>query len=274
MKKKLHPFSFIFTLIIFLTSCQEKIKNRAKKFEEKDLDGIYLARLAPINPGISKYLNGSLTLRKNQKHLIASVRFSQGPHNGIHEQSLYYGKRCPRIEDDMNGDQLIDSRELETIIREKLIPLDDDLSSQRMGSGIFPKSDEYGSYQWTRNTLFELLIKDLKDEDLNLKDNLVKLNQRDEFNFEHLIVIISGISLDTYLPETASNKNDPNGNLTFPVACGVIRKISKSPGILDKDSSQVDETNENPTDDGFDFPELEDEDDINYGDVNESLLDL
>lgn len=268
-KNTLHLY--IYALLVLQMSCHGEMRNRTKKVESRNLDGIYLAKLKPINPAFSKYLNGSLTLHKNQKHLFAAIRFSQGPQNSIHEQSLYYGKRCPNNYDDLNGDQFIDSSEIENLAHEKLIPLDDDLSSQRMGSGIFPKSDEYGSYEWTRSTLFELLLKDLKDEDLNLKDNLVKLNRGLEFNFEHLIVIIRGVSLETPLPETSSDKRDLNGHFSFPVACGVMRKISQSPGTIDKDLSQVDERNEIPSDDGFEFPNLETQDNINYGDVNEAL---
>ncbi len=271
MKNKIHVLIFISSLLIFLTSCQDDVKKRTSKFYKSDLDGIYLAKLVPLNPEISKYLNGSLTLFKNQKQLIASVRLSQGPQNSIHEQSIYYGKRCPNKKDDTNGDRFIDSKEIEEVINEKLIPLDDDLSSQRMGSGIFPKSDEYGSYQWSRNTLYDLLMKDLKDEDLNLKDHLVKLNPKEEFKLEHLIVIIRGVPLNINIPETALDKNDPDGNLNFPVACGVINKISKSPGVIDKDRSYVDESIEIPDEDGFDFPEREDEEDGNYGDIKNEM---
>jgi len=273
MKKILILLSF--SILILNSSCQKKQNSRFESFKEintYELKGVYQGRLKSLNPEISKYLNGSLNILIENNHFHANIRFSQGPNDSIHEQSLYEGERCPEKNDDLNGDNFIDLYEASKVIKGKLIPLDDDLSSQRMGSGIYPKSDTYGSYLWGRNVLLEDLISDLKDDDLNPFDDLIKLDKNEIFQLENLIIIIQGISKDIELPDTVFNGTNHNQHDTLPIACGIIKRISKTPGVIDNDfGSRGIPGNEAPNEDGAEFPEANENEGEDYGDLTSNL---
>jgi len=269
------PKLLILSFFIFFASCQKKESNHLQSFEVKnslDLNGIYQAKLKTLNPEISKYLNGSLTILIEKDLFHANIRFSQGPIDSLHEQAIYKGDRCPEKGDDLNGDGLIDLEEASKVFKGKLVPLDDDLSSQRMGSGIYPKSDHYGSYLWGRKVLLEELINDLKDEDLNPHDDLIKLDLDDVFQLENLLIIVKGIHKEIELPDTVASIRNQDMHDTFPIACGMIKRISKVPGIIDHDNgSRVNPNTDEPNEDGADFPESDYNEGEDYGNLTRNL---
>jgi hypothetical protein len=265
----------ILSFFIFLGSCQKKEISKLKSYEVKsplDLKGIYQAKLRTINPDISKYLNGSLSILIENNLFHANIRFSQGPIDSLHEQAIYKGERCPEKGDDLNGDGLIDLEEASKVFKGKIVPLDDDLSSQRMGSGIYPKSDQYGSYLWGRKVLLEELINDLKDEDLNPHDDLIKLDLDDVFQLENLLIIVKGIHKEIELPDTVASIRNQDMHDTFPIACGIIKRITKTPGIIDHDIGSRDNPGiEEPYEDGADFSESDHNEGEDYGDLTRNL---
>lgn len=277
MKKiSLLKICFIFIFLLFNGCKQKKIIKNQSQISYFNKNTIYQAKLRSINPMITKFLNGSLTLLKEEEVLNADIRFSQGPVNTIAKQALFLSTRCPSSIDDTNHDGYLDQFEIEHILRREIIPLDDDLSSQRMGSGIYPKSDNFGSYQWSRQVHFEDLLNDLLESDLNPKDHLIKIANASQLNLTKMTVIIFGIAEDTQLPETVQSKSISRLFELFPVACGEIKKIFEKPGTIDYDvgSTISDEIN-SPPPDNFEFPKNENGN--NYGDSsnfkNEFLLD-
>jgi hypothetical protein len=141
-----------------------------------------------------------------------------------------------------------------------------------MGSGIYPKSDHYGSYLWGRKVLLEELINDLKDEDLNPHDDLIKLDLDDVFQLENLLIIVKGIHKEIELPDTVASIRNQDMHDTFPIACGMIKRISKVPGIIDHDNgSRVNPNTDEPNEDGADFPESDYNEGEDYGNLTRNL---
>ncbi|WP_408095939.1 hypothetical protein ACJVC5_12925 [Peredibacter sp. HCB2-198] len=206
---------------------------------ESEMMGTYQALLKPVNPTLAKDLNGSLTIVRERNEFIADVRFSAGPSSILHVQNIHVGKRCPTIEDDLNRDGYIDAVEGAEVYKEIIVPLDEDLNSQRMGWGTFPVADEYGYYFYSQVANFEKLMSDLKDEDINLQDDFAKLAPTETLQLTGNVVIITGVSKDIPLPETVA----PRGRLTnfqaIPVACGVIQKLTSVPGRIDNDQTGI-----------------------------------
>jgi hypothetical protein len=239
-----------------------------------EMHGIYQALLSPVNKKVSGHLNGALTIAREQDDFVANIRFSGGPTSSIHPQNIHVGTRCPNDSDDLNGDGHIDAIEGAKVYQEIIIPLDDDLSSQWMGLGTFPMSDEYGYYLWSRSTSFEKMINDLKEKDINTTDELVKLNHNKALNLVGNVVVITGVPETTELPETVKGKGRMLKHQALPVACGIIKKLLHSPGRIDNDSTGIPvpegETigGSSGADDGaiFDSPEINSE---NYGEEYE-----
>lgn len=206
---------------------------------EIEMIGVYQAKLRPVNKKFGEHLNGSLTLVREKDEFIADVRFSAGPVSTLHSQSIHLGERCPDERDDLNFDGYIDAEEGAQVYKEILIPLDDDLSSQRIGLGIFPVTDEYGFYFWSRTVSFEKLLSDLHEEDINPTDDIVKLAGNKSFNAKGMVVIIRGVPSTEVLPETVLGRGRQGPHEAIPVACGVISKLTKTPGVIDNDQTGI-----------------------------------
>lgn len=206
---------------------------------EAEFYGVYQGLLAPINKEVSGHLNGTLALAREKDELTATVRLSGGPKSVLHSQSIHVGTRCPDLSDDLNGDGFIDGEEGALVYQGILIPLDDDLNSQRMGLGTFPVSDEYGYYLWSRTVEFAKLMSDLKEEDINELDDYVKLNPEQKVNLTNMVVVIKGVPETTALPPTVAGRGRQTPHQALPIACGVIRKLTVVPGKIDRDETDI-----------------------------------
>ncbi len=207
--------------------------------ETVEEEGIFQALLKPVNKAIGQHLNGALTLVKENNEFIADVRLSAGPASVLHTQHLHIGSRCPDSKDDINGDGFIDGFEGAEVYKEVLIPLDDDLSSQRMGGGIYPASDEFGFYYYSKATNFQKMMDDLWEEDINLTDEYVKLRLNEKLTLKNKVVVILGIPASTLLPDTVSGYGRLTPHQALPIACGVVQKLTQVPGVIDSDSTDI-----------------------------------
>lgn len=231
--------------IVMLMGCSkggsgsEKNVISEKENLESDMKGIHMAVLTPVNKNIPSRINGSLTILKEKEDFVADVRLAGAPGSVIHSQNIHLGSRCPDERDDVNGDGYIDAQEGAKVYREVLIPLDDDLTSQWMGLGTFPVSDEFGYYFWSRTAPYEKLLKDLRDLDINPADDFAKMNTSKAFNLSGNVVVITGVPEAIPLPESVSDRGRLTKHLALPIACGVIRKLESTPGIIDTDHTGI-----------------------------------
>lgn len=229
---------------------------------ESEITGIYQAILQPVNRKVvAPYMNGSLTLVRDKDEFIADVRLSGGPVSVLQNQNIHIGERCPDESDDLNGDGYIDAEEGFAVYKEILVPLDDDLNSQRIGLGIFPVTDSFGQYFWSRVVSFEKMMSDLYEEDINPDDEYVKLNRGESFLKRARVVVITGVPSTQKLPDTVAGRGRHTPHSGLPVACGVIRKLTFVPGEVDRDYTGIPVPQDGETvggsggyDDGTDFP--------------------
>lgn len=227
---------------------------------ETELSGTYQAIFTPVNKEVSGHINGSLTIVREKDDVIMDVRFSNGPASSIHSQNIHVGNRCPNEADDLNQDGYIDAEELNNVVKEILIPLDDDISAQWLGLGTFPMSDEWGYYFWSRATKFEKMMADLRDDDINHTDDYVKIGADKALTMIDRVVVIRGVHESTPLPETVMGRGRLLPRQGLPVACAVIKRIGATPGVLDTDRTNIPvptgETvgGSSGVDDGADFP--------------------
>lgn len=234
------------TSLVLAASCSKSGGGGSKAVEkntteplETELNGAYQAILAPLNKDVSGHLNGSLTLVREKDEMVIDVRLANGPASVLHSQSIHIGSRCPSEVDDLNGDGLIDGEEATNAYQEIIVPLDDDISSQRMGLGIFPVTDQYGNYFWSRSVSYEKFMNDLREEDINLTDDYVKLSENKSLSMVGKIVIIKGVPDTTNLPDTVSGRGRENKFQALPIACGVIKRLGPVPGKIDNDFTGI-----------------------------------
>lgn len=243
---------------------QEPLRNDKSKrnVSKKSSGGIFLAKLVPINTSLTKNLNGAITIVKDQLHFIADVRLSFGPISSLHLQSLRMGTRCPGNDDDINRDGYIDEIEGLNAYGKILIPFDDDLSSQRMGGGIYPVSDEFGHYIWSRHTDIEKILSDLQEPDLNPEDDIIKLVNKN-LDIDGKVVLIQGVHQSEKIPDTLDHGPRLKKHVSLPIACGILKKITNTPGVeLDDDQGVAIPDNweadhDSRPDDGAIFPDVD-----------------
>ncbi|HXH30653.1 MAG TPA: hypothetical protein VNJ01_07555 [Bacteriovoracaceae bacterium] len=249
--KTISPSLYFLIMCVLLVSCGKSgggsksgaIRNPITEDKpsapvEFEMSGAYLAELKPLNVLKAGTSQGAFTFARWGNEIVGDVRLSGGHPSILHAQSVHIGTACPTEADDLNKDGVIDFKEGTKVFGKILIPLDGDLSSQRMDSGIFPLADEYGSYLYSETAIFEQFITDLKEEDLNPEDNLVNLFKDEKFNLVGKVVVILGVAETTELPVTVGSDERLANFQTLPVACGIITKVEKTPGEVDDDVTE------------------------------------
>jgi len=283
MEKKMRTFRqclFFYVFPIFLiSSCllvtekKDKTKNQvAVARVEFNEDGLYLAKFSTLNPQINGTIPGSLTFSLNGDRLLTFIRIFAGKPSTWHQQGVYHGMRCPNLEDDLNLDGFIDIEEAMNVTGKMIIPIDGNLDSQDAGANFYPISDNSGYYQYERLASLKRIQKDLKDEDLDQTDHIVKLNPSEELILSGRVVLILGVSEDTLLPETIVGLGKRKPYQVFPITCGIIQKLSTTPGtpngeVIPGPVAEVEEGQDHP-DNTYDdlwphpipIPEEEDDD--------------
>jgi hypothetical protein len=190
-------------------------------------EDIFLAQFKTLNPQVNGTLSGSTSFWIKDDRLVTYSRLFAGAPKTWHMQNVYLGKRCPGTSDDLNLDGYLDVVESALVVGNIIVPLDGDISSQMAGLNIYPVADDFGGYFYEKDTKYSLFTNDLKDTDPVPGDNIVKLGRNDKFSFEGKVVMVQGTSTEIEVPATVSSYGEIPVFKTLPIACGVIKKISR-----------------------------------------------
>ena len=198
-----------------------------------NIQGSYLAIFETLNGQVNGTLPGSATVLRKDDKIYFYLRLFAGMPKAWHPQGIYTGNRCPKIEDDENGDGFIDIQEAFKVIGKVIVPLDADPGSQNGGKNFYPLGDLSGSYHYERIVNFQRFFKDLKEEDKIPDDNIAKLGPDEGLAIEGQVIMIQGVSEETTLPETVASEGRRSAFQTLPIACGVFKKNDVIPGVPD-----------------------------------------
>jgi hypothetical protein len=193
-------------------------------------ESLYLAKFVTLNSHINGTIPGSATVQRQGDKFYAYVKLVGSVPNGLHQQYIHEGSRCPTAFDDLNQDGLLDRTEAQNVLGRILIPLDANISSHKAGNNIFPVADETGTYFYERGTSFKKLSNDLKQNDMHLQP---------------------GLDIDGKTVLLLGSPGDPD----LPVVCGVFKRVTHVPQEPDYDTvpgpvgepeNLPDNTNETP----------------------------
>lgn len=123
----------------------------------------------------------------------------------VHKQFIHISVRCPTIQDDTNGDGIVDPVEVEQAIGPRVLALDTNVESAEQES--FPSGRSY-TY--------------------NQSIPLGQLRQSVPPG-QDFVVMIHGASENTALPATYTTTTNDPAHLTVPIAC----KVFNAPVIID-----------------------------------------
>lgn len=236
--------------LLFIVSCVSDTSTNAKNPDESGINqnevvladgsnvqGIYAGELLPLNFNLHFKTVGLAGVQRDGDMFSAFVKINNGPKSIKHRQAIYTGRRCPNLNDDVNKDAYIDMKEAMVAIGKISIPLDADLDSQYGGMGEFPFGGETGKYFYQKSASFDRLFSDLKSEDTNPQDNIIKIPEEDGLTLPGRVLIIQGISENVLLPETIAVEEGESPHESLPLACVVLWKVAEMPEGLKPESN-------------------------------------
>jgi hypothetical protein len=214
------------------------------KFEDQNLQtaswpadgsnirGSYEADFITLNTNINGFITTKADIVKVNDHFQVAVKLLRGPPKVWHKQDIRIGVRCPTEKDDTNKDGFIDIVEGDRVWGKVVLPLDDDLEGQDAGEGSYPISDDEGSYEYKRFAGFDLLFNDLKGTS-DPSAPIMKLTENMGLGIEGNVIVILGTDPSIPLPASVATLADLDRPKSFPLVCGLIRKVSDQGGEVD-----------------------------------------
>lgn len=200
-----------------------------------NIQGRYLAKFTTLNSQAVGTIPGSAQFMREEGRITAFVRLFAGSPSIAHFQNVHIGTRCPTISDDLNGDGYIDIEEAHKVVGPVIVPLDWDLGSQLGANRSWPRAFPNGSYEYTKETSFDLFWKDLKSTDRNTDDNIVKLAPDEGLSITGKVVMIQGVDENKVLPPSVAGYGRWRNYQTLPIACGIYLPYTDDPGVIIED---------------------------------------
>jgi hypothetical protein len=215
----------IFSFLVIMTSCGKDSGGGSSNFLQAETvpltDGTYHTALRPLNPKSAGYLPyGTSTIRVNGDEMSASVTLDDAT-NVEHEQNIHMGSRCPEASDDKNGDGFVDYEEAMAVVGPVILPLDNDIQTQKSGEGNYPTGR---SVTYSRKASVDRLTTDLWQADEDESDNIMKLNSGASFGVVGRVVLVHGVS-NKSLPASVKSKPNQTPGYSLPIVCGMIQQI-------------------------------------------------
>lgn len=216
------PLSNVFLLLLLVacggSSSDSNDSSGASlvELEQAMKEGEYVAFLRTVNSSLNGYIpygRAEFSLKEDELKVVTYLDDDQ---RVMHMQRIHSGRRCPTLEDDLNGDGLIDIVEAEKALGEVILPLDNDLSSRAAGEGKYPIGS---AFTYIRSAKWSSILEDLKK---SYKEGYMVL-QGEHLNLENKVVLIHGTSATTLVPTTLETKDDLEPHISVPIACGIIK---------------------------------------------------
>lgn len=232
--------SFPVILILFLiVACGKPDASKKVGSEEilkidgSNIQGVYQTPLYALNMNTTLRSIGSAGIYRSYDSLKAFVKVYLGDRGVIHRQAIHLGLRCPDLGDDINGDGYVDLREAHFVLGNTIIPLDGDLGSQSEGSRWYPQGNGIaGGYFYEQTASFGRLFEDLRDVDPNSLDTIEKIPYDQGLSLHQKVVLILGISSNTWLPDSIDTMSGLTRHASLPIACGVLSRSDRFPSEL------------------------------------------
>lgn len=193
--------------------------------QELGITGRYIAKFKSLNSSVAGITTGEAKIQVIGDQITVAVDVKDSPANTVHTQMIYAANECPTEAHDTNSDGFIDPVEASKVLGKVLIPLDSDLNTQLDGIQEFPSSNFLGNYSYYKEGILSSLIADLQAPDQDDKDELGKLDTKEELKLEGKVIVIQGVASDTYLPGSVRTFEGASDRATLSIACGQITRV-------------------------------------------------
>lgn len=217
-------------LSFLLTACggdKKSGKNHPSVVEaqEEGDPGVYRVVLSPVNSTVAGEVSGTMEVRIEGDEFVVEGTVAGAPAGVKHLQSIMSGVSCPDLNDDINGDGIVDVQEGRKRYGQILIPLDSNLSEQIAGMDYGPIANGSGAYVYRRSTTLSMLLSDLHAPDPDIRDAIAKIRSGDDLKLAGRVILIHGVSPSAELPVTVESVADLKVHESLPIACGKLVRI-------------------------------------------------
>lgn len=181
----------------------------------------YEAELMPINSEINEGdATGEATFTVSGDELTISLTVN-GVSPDIQHLQHFHGfpdsddaAMCPTMDDDTNGDGVVDILETAPAAGTTMVPFTDDPVSMEVFGATYPTADAEGSYTYEHTVSLS-----------ELESAMGEQFPGQELNLENRVVFIHTVPETAELPDTVESKGGAPAYETVPVACGEIRLV-------------------------------------------------
>lgn len=211
---------------------EAEIEAQRAAADGSNIQGRYIAKFTTLNSHVVGTIPGSAQFMREDGRISAFVRLFAGSPSIAHFQNVHMGNRCPTMSDDTNGDGYLDIQEALKVVGPVVVPLDWDIGSQLSANRSWPRAFPNGSYEYTKVTSFDRFWDDLKSEDRNTNDNIVKLAADEGLAITGKVVMIQGVEEIKNLPDSVAGYDRWKNFQTLPIVCGIYRPYTEDPGVI------------------------------------------
>ncbi len=182
----------------------------------------YRADLQPMNATLAGHeTTGETKFVIHGDKLTITVDVKNAPPNIIHWQHFHGFKggvaaSCATQAADVNGDGIVDLIETEPASGTTMVPFDDSPAAMDVAHGVYPKASAKGDYKYRKVVSLKALTA-----------AFAKAFDGQALDLDKRVVIIHGVSADTKLPSTVQSLGPIPAQVTLPIACGRIVRVSR-----------------------------------------------
>ena len=182
---------------------------------------VYTAHLHAMNAGIAKTsAAGEARFTVDGDKLTIDIKVRGAPPDTVHWQHFHgfvdgQQATCPGANADANHDGIVDLIETEKASGTTMVPFITDPASMDVAHGTYPKADAQGDYTYRETVSLKTLDAAFDKAFPGGKLDLAKR-----------VVYIHGVPSDTRLPASVQSLGPIPAQVTLPIACGRIERVS------------------------------------------------
>ncbi len=183
-------------------------------------DGVlreFRADLQPINEQVTGMATtGTVVLKVGRDSIYIEVEAENAPPAMMHLMHYHgfpevRGSICASMDQDLNGDGIVDLIETQPVSGQTLVPFHADPASLDIQVHSYPVADSTGTLSYRQTIARDALAEALRKE-MNIESP----------EFGQRTVYLHGVDADLPLPETVQSLPGVDPHITLPIACGKL----------------------------------------------------
>jgi len=190
--------------------------------QAQNADATYRAELAPLNSRVTgSDAAGEAVLTISGDQLTIHIEVTGVPPGIAHLQHFHgfpdadQASRCPTLEDDANGDGVIDIVETEPAAGTTMVPFHSDPVNMAVVDATYPVADADGAYTYDVTVSLSAL-----------EDAFEAQFPGQHLDLDRRVIFVHTVPDSTELAATVASLGDIPAQVTLPIACGALERVA------------------------------------------------